>query len=259
MISSPFSWRVSHAPIRVVIIIIMDHSYNNNNKWRSDAICNDPRVWINHGSTMDQHGSTWINPLQPARRGSCVRKNMYPKTAFRVHIILAHAFSLPAVAHVSCVMAHASWLTCQASWLMRHASCVMRHGSCVMRPDSWLMRPASTHVAGVRRPLTWQAFSVLTHASHVDAAPFSPIQPHSAPFSRRPLSVMTTTIDGGHSPMLVPLDLRPLSCTAWGNTTLLPMPYSSTGTNKNSGRRFQERRPLFLLIRKRPAYCRPCS
>ena len=71
------SWRVSQSPIRVVIIIIMDHIIIIIGEWRSDAICNDPRVWINHGSTMDQRGSTWISRLQPA------------------------VFSLPAVAHAS--------------------------------------------------------------------------------------------------------------------------------------------------------------
>ena len=160
----PFSWSVNQFPTRVVIIIIMDHPYNNNNKWRSDAIFSDPRVWINRGSTMDQHGSTWISRLQ--------------------HV----AFSLPAVAHVSCVrlMAHASWLTCHASCVMRHASCLtcpasdswlMAHGSWLMAHVSWLTCHASwlmahgscvrlmAHVSDVPRP-----------TSHVPR-PFSTIQP----------------------------------------------------------------------------------
>ena len=176
----PSSWRVSQSPIRVVIIIIMDHIIIIIDKWRLHAIFSDPRVWINRGSTADQHGSTWISRLQPA--------------------VLTHA---------SCVMRQT------------HASCVMRqtHASCVMR---------QTHASCVHVP-----------------RPFSP-------FSRRPLSVMTTT-GTAEIPMLLLLDLRPLRCTAWGNRVVLPTPYSAMGTNKNSGRRSFERRPLFLLIRKRPA------
>ena len=121
----PLSWSVSHAPIRVVIIIIMDHSYNNNNKWRSDAIFSDPRVWINRGSSVDQRGSTWINRLQHAPSASWLMR----------HAVLTHG---------SCVMR-------PDSWLMRHALSpfsVLTHGSCVMRPAS--MRPASMRPASMR-------------------------------------------------------------------------------------------------------------
>ena len=56
----PFSWSVSQSPIRVVILFYMDHIIIIIIEWRSDAICNDPRLWINHGSSVDQRGSTWI-------------------------------------------------------------------------------------------------------------------------------------------------------------------------------------------------------
>ena len=152
----PSSWRVSQFPTRVLILLFMDHPYNNNNKWRLHAIFSDPRVWINRGSTMDQHGSTWISRLQPA--------------------------------------------------VLTHASCVMRHASCVRRPASSVQRPAS-HVQRVRRPTsnasgvrrqasgvprpTRQASGVRRQASHVQRVrrPRAPFRP----FSRRPLSVMTTT------------------------------------------------------------------
>ena len=139
----PFSWRVSQFSTRVVIIIIMDHPYNNNNKWRSDAIFSDPRVWIKGGSNVDQHGSTWISRLQ----------------------------------HAAAVLTHASdsWLMCHASdsWLMRQASGVRRptrHVSCVR-----LMAHASgvrlmAHVSCVRRQAS-HASGVRRLTSHV---------PHSA-------------------------------------------------------------------------------
>ena len=179
------SWSVSNFSIRVVIIIIMDHSYNNNNKWRSDAIFSDPRVWINHGSTMDQHGSTWIK-----RPSAC------PPWLMR------HASWL--MDHVSCVHALSPFSVSRPR-LTSHASCVSRprltsHASCV--PLTWqashsrLMRHAShsrgrrpTHVSGV--PLT----------SHASCVPLTCQASHSRlmrptwtpPFSTRPLSVMTTT------------------------------------------------------------------
>ena len=145
----PSSWSVSQSPIRVVIIIIMDHSYNNNNKWRLHAIFSDPRVWIKGGSTMDQHGSTWIKCLQ------LVAFSLSPSACRR---------------RGSCVMAHAS----HASGVLTHGSCVMRHASHSrgMRPDSWLMRPAShasgswlmRQASGVR--LMRQASGVRRQASH---------------------------------------------------------------------------------------------
>ena len=104
--------------------------------------------------------------------------------------------------HVAAVMAH-------ASDVRRQTSCVRRHGSCVRRHASWLMRHASDvrrHASGVRR-----------QTSDVPR-----------PFSRRPLSVMTTT-KRRHFPMLLLLDLRLLSCTAWGNRVVLPHAISSTG------------------------------
>ena len=184
--------------------------------------------WIN----MDQRGST---ALQPARRGSCVRKNMYPKSRFRVHIILAHAFSLPAVAHAShvldsCVMTHGSCVMRPTPWLMRHASHAVAHASCVhvsrvmchesrMSPFSVPRPGLMRHGSRLMRPrLTCQASHAVAHAScvmdhvscvHVSCVPrrgscvmrprvmrpthVAGIQPRSAPFIRRPLSVMTTT------------------------------------------------------------------
>ena len=146
----PFSWRVSQFSIRVVIIIIMDHSYNNNNKWRSDAIFSDPRVWINHGSTMDQHGSTWINRLQPAAAA------------------LVHASDSWLMRPASCVRRH-------ASGVMRPASCVRRqtHGSCVMRPASdstLLIQPIQPPPLSVMTTTGTAAFS------HATAPRFAPVE-----------------------------------------------------------------------------------
>ena len=132
-LSRPCSWSVNQFPTRVVIIIIMDHPYNNNNKWRLHAIFSDPRVWINRGSTMDQHGSTWISRLQHAAA------------------VLTHVSCVRLMAHGSCVMRHGSCVMRHGSCVMRHGSCVMRHGSCVMRHASWLM----------------------CQTSHVHSAPFS--------------------------------------------------------------------------------------
>ena len=105
---------------------------------------------------------------------------------------------------------------------MAHVSCVLTHGSCVMRPasGSWLMRPYSV------------AF-----------------------FIQRPLPVVghDDNENGGYFSMLLFLDLRLLSYMAGGNRVVLPPPYSSTGMNKNSGRRSFKRRPLLLLNEKRPA------
>ena len=136
----PSSWRVSQSPTRVLILLFMDHIIIIIDKWRLHAIFSDPRIWINRGSTMDQHGSTWISRLQ-------------------------HAAAV--LTHASCVMAH-------VSCVMRHGSCVRRqtHGSCVMRPasDSWLM----AHASCVRRQThgSW----LMAHASCV-RRPFSTIQP----------------------------------------------------------------------------------
>ena len=130
-----------------------------------------------------------------------------------------------------------------SAFSLQPSACRRRHGSCVMRPasDSWLMR----HASGVRRHVS----GVMCPASCVMRQ--TP-RPSFSTFSRRPLPVMTTT-ERRHFPTLPPSDLRPLSCMAWGNRVVLPTPYSSTGTNRNSGRRSKEHRPLFLLIRKRPA------
>ena len=192
---------------------------------------------------MDQRGSTWINRLQPSAfslqpsacppwltcHGSCVMAH--------VSCVMAHVSCVMRQTHGSCVMrqthgscvmrqasdswlmrhashASGSWLMRHASWLMAHASCVLTHGSCAVRPDSWLMRPASC----VRRQAS---DSTCPHS----AAPFSP-------FSRRPLSVMTTT-KRRHFPHAIPFrfasDLRPLRCMAWGNRVVLPTPYSAMG------------------------------
>ena len=185
---------------------------------------------------------------------SCVPLTCHALSPFSVQrfSVLTHGSCV--MCHASCVRSasHASGVRRQASgsWLMAHGSWLMRHAS-----GSWLMRP--THVACVMRQAHASHSRGMRHASCVRLMRPTHVAcvrlhvPHSAPFSRRLLPVMTTT--GGIFPMLLLLDLRPLSCMAWGNRVVLPPPYSSTGTNKNSGRRFQERRPLFLLIRKRPA------
>ena len=109
----PFSWRVSQSPIRVVILFYMDHIIIIIGEWRSDAICNDPRLWINHGSTMDQHGSTWIK-----RPSACRPRLMCP---------------------ASWLMCPASWLMCPASWLMRpRIESIQRHDSRLMAHVSTL-------------------------------------------------------------------------------------------------------------------------
>ena len=110
---------VSQFSIRVLLLLFMDHIIIIIDKWRLHAIFSDPRVWINRGSTMDQHGSTWIN-----------------------------------VDHASVQLAARP-----DSWLMRHVSWLMRHGSCVMAHASWLMRQASgvprpmRQASGVPRPM----------------------------------------------------------------------------------------------------------
>ena len=160
-------WSVSQSPIRVVIIIIMDHIIIIIGEWRSDAICNDPRVWINHGSTMDQHGSTWINVdqpssacrLQPARRGSRV---MRPD---------------------SCV-------TCHASHVLTHESCVPLtwQASCV--PLTWQASCV---------PLTWQA-SCVPFTWQASCVPLSTVQPP-------PVVGHDDNRDGGHLSMRYPYQI----------------------------------------------------
>ena len=106
----------------------------------------------------------------------------------------AHASGSWLMRPASWLMRPASWLMRPASWLMRHASdsyhasdsCVMRHASCVRllscdrRPASWLMRPYSVAVHSV----------TAARAGHDDN--------ETAAFFH----------------VLMPLDLRLLSCTA---------------------------------------------
>ena len=182
---------------------------------------------------MDQRGSVAFSMSPSAcrrRPDSCVMRPASDSWLMR------HASWL--MRHASGVMAHGSWLMAHASGvrLMAHASCVRRRGSCVMRPasDSWLMRHGSCVMRTALSP------------SCVPRAPFSP-------FSRRPLSVMTTTGTAAFFPYATLSDLRPLSYMAWGNRVVLPPSYSAMGTNSNRPRRSKERRGLLLLIRKRPA------
>ena len=137
-------------------------------------------------------------------------------------------------------MAHASHAPCvrrptsNASGVQRQAS----HAPCVRRPASGVPRPTrqassvrrlTPHASGVRRPMR-QASGVRRQASGV------PCVRRQTPRDRRPiqsppflLPVMTTT-KRRHFPHVLPYpDLRPLSCTAWGNRVVLPTPYSSTG------------------------------
>ena len=201
----PSSWSVNQFPTRVLLLLFMDHSYNNNNKWRLHAIFSDPRVWINRGSTMDQHGSTWITrpfSLPPPSDSWLMRP---PSDSW----LMRHASGVMRPASDSWLMRHAShasdsWLMRHASdsWLMRHASGVMRqthgscvrlmaHASCVMRPASWLM----AHGSCVRRP-----------TSHVPR-PFS---------HRRPLSVMTTTGTAAIYPYASPFRFAPIELYGTG-------------------------------------------
>ena len=173
----PSSWSVNKFPTRVLILLFMDHSYNNNNKWRLHAIFSDPRVWINRGSTMDQHGSTWISRLQPAvlthcscvrlmahascvrlmRHGSCVRRQASHAPCVRRQASHAPCVRRQAsgvrllsrpMRQASCVMRHAPCVMAHASSVQRHASCVMRHASCVRRQASGVPRP-TYHVHSV--------------------------------------------------------------------------------------------------------------
>ena len=146
-------WSVNQSPIRVVIIIIMDHSYNNNNKWRSDATFSDPRVWINHGSTMDQHGSTWINC-----HSACPPWLMRHGSRLMAHAswLTSHASHSRGMAHASCVMVHVSHSRGMAhvshSRGMAHASCVLTHGSCVMRPRIESVQPPPIQPPPIQPP-----------------------------------------------------------------------------------------------------------
>ena len=173
------------------------------------------------------------------------------------------AFSMPPSAcppwrmrptHVACVMAHASWLMRSASWLMRHGSCVRRHGSCVRRHGSCVRRHGSCV------PLTWHASWLMRHGSCVRrhgscvrrvrrvrrhgscvrrhgscvrrvrrVRRQTPRPSFSRPIQPPPVVGHDDNRNGGIFPMLLPLDLRPLSCTAWGNRVVLPTPYSSMG------------------------------
>ena len=171
-----------------------------------------------YGSKADQ---TWINMDQ---RGS---------SAFSLFLQPSACRRRPD----SWLMCHGSWLmrpTCQASgsWLMRptlQASGVPRvrrqaHGSCVPltwhASDSWLMRP--THVACV--PLTWHASDSWLMRQASDSWLMRPTcqasgvrlhVPHSAPFSRRPLSVMTTT-QRRHFPHATPFRFAPIELYGMG-------------------------------------------
>ena len=179
--------------------------------------------------------------------------------------------------HASCVRRQASCVMRQASdsCVMRHASGVRRqasgvrrqtHGSCarLMARASGVMRQASdscvlTRASGVMRQASDSC--VLTHASGVRRQASGVRRHHSAaPFSRRLLPVMTTT-KRRHFPMLLPSDLRLLSCTAWGNRVVLPTLYSPTGAiiRIATGRGVQERRGLLLLNEKGRHNAGPCS
>ena len=150
----PVPWHVSHSSIRVVIIIIMDHIIIIIDKWRSDAIYNDPRVWINHGSTMDQRGSTWIKRIQPARRGSCVMRPRIESVQRPDSWLMRPASTRPA-SGVHAPRVRRPRVRRHGSWLMRprvltHAPRVRRprvHAPRVRRSDSCSTRPASTRPA----------------------------------------------------------------------------------------------------------------
>ena len=207
-----FSWRVSQFPTRVVIIIIMDHSYNNNNKWRLHAIFSDPRVWINRGSTMDQHGSTWISRLQHAARpdswlmrpDSCVRLMAHASS------VLTHASGVPCVRRPTRQASGVPRPTPHASDSTPHASGVRLHVPRPMRQASGVRRP-TPHASGVPRPMR-QASGVRRQASGVRRQASGVPRPFS---DRRPLSVMTTT-KRRHLPMCYPIRFAPIELYGMG-------------------------------------------
>ena len=128
--------------------------------------------------------------------------------------------------------------------VQRHASGVLTHGSCVMRHASGVHAPRSTLHAPRS---TLHAPRSTLHAPRSTRP--AGIQQHSAP----PAGGISHRLDPlGQCPINA-LNFAPLSYMAGGSTTLLPPPYSSTGANKNSGRRSFKRRPLFSLNEKRPA------
>ena len=121
----------------------------------------------------------------------------------------------------------------------------MPPSACRRRPDSWFMRRASalqTHGSCVRRQ---------THGSCV-RRPTSLIQLIQLP----PVAGHDDNRNGGIFPICYPIRFAPIELNGTGNRGILPHAIQLNGrdcTNKNSGRRSFERRPLLLLIRKRPA------
>ena len=111
---------MSQSPIRVVILYYMDHIIIIIGEWRSDAICNDPRLWINHGSTMDQHGSAWIKrPSASCRHGAFVM--CHDSCVMRSALSPFSVLTPDSCVRRPCVLTHAS----------THVACVMRPDSCV--------------------------------------------------------------------------------------------------------------------------------
>ena len=135
---------------------------------------------------------------------------------------MAHASGVVRQASDSWLMRSDSWLMRSDSWLMRQASGVLTHGSWLMRHASAvqrfrLMAHASgvprfsvprfrrhasgvmrqTHGSCVRRPAS--CVRLMAHAScvpltwHASGVRRLTPRPSFSPFSRRPLSVMTTT------------------------------------------------------------------
>ena len=143
---------------------------------------------------------------------------------------------------------------------MAHASCVMRPASTLHAPRSTLHAPRSTLHAPRS---TLHAPRSTLHAHAPRSTLHAPRSTLHAPRSTRPAGIQQHSAPpaGGISHRLDPLgqcpinalNFAPLSYMAGGSTTLLPPPYSSTGANKNSGRRSFKRRPLFSLNEKRPA------
>ena len=142
--------------------------------------------WIN----MDQRGSSVLQPavIAHASEKTCTRKAVFGYISFWLMRSACPPWLMRptshVMAHVSCVMAHVSCVMCHESWLMRHASWLMAHASWLMRHASWLMRSACP--PWLMRHASW----LMRHGSWLMRPT---LQPHSAPFSRRPLSVMTTT------------------------------------------------------------------
>ena len=184
------------------------------------------QVWIN----VDQRGSTWINCLQPVPSACRFSMSLQPAAVRPDSWLMRHASDSWLMRHASGVRRQASGVRRQASGVRRHASHasgVRRQASCVRRQasDSWLMRQASCvprfrrpasgvmrQTSGVRLMRQTSGVRLMAHASCVRRQ--TP-RPSFSPFSRRPLSVMTTT-QRRHFPHATPFRFAPIALYGMG-------------------------------------------